>query len=115
MGHNRRKFKPTEANLNRPNLTALLRVLVCDEPSPMERLHHSLQELGGRPWCQKNRTITKVLDAIAEARCREVRNASRRLGYRRVKHLGLLHNRLELEFKCIVWNLRCWVKLAPAA
>lgn len=39
----------------------------------------------------------------------------RSLGYRRVRYLGLLRNRLELEFRCVVWNLRRWVNLAATA
>ncbi len=39
----------------------------------------------------------------------------RGLGYRRVRHLGIRRNRLELELKCVVWNLRRWVNLTPAA
>jgi IS5 family transposase len=39
----------------------------------------------------------------------------RSLGYRRVRYLGIVRNRLELELKCVVWNLRRWVNLAPAA
>lgn len=39
----------------------------------------------------------------------------RSLGYRRVRYMGLLRNRLELEFKCVVWNLRRWVNLAATA
>ncbi len=39
----------------------------------------------------------------------------RSLGYRRGRYLGLLRNRLELEFKCVAWNFRRWVNLAAAA
>ena len=39
----------------------------------------------------------------------------RSLGYRRVRYMGLLRNRLELEFKCVVWNLRRWANLAARA
>ena len=38
----------------------------------------------------------------------------RTLGYRRVRYVGCDPNRLELEFKCLVWNLKRWVSLAEA-
>ena len=41
----------------------------------------------------------------------------RSLGYRRVRvrYTGILRNRLELEFKCVAWNLRRWANLAARA
>ena len=36
----------------------------------------------------------------------------RSLGYRRVRYVGHEPNRLELEFKCVVWNFKRWVNLA---
>lgn len=38
----------------------------------------------------------------------------RTLGYRRVRYVGWARNRLELEFKCVIWNLKRWGKVSPA-
>jgi IS5 family transposase len=38
----------------------------------------------------------------------------RSVGYRRVRYVGWARNRLELEFKCIGWNLKRWVNLCAA-
>jgi IS5 family transposase len=38
----------------------------------------------------------------------------RTLGYRRVRYVGWARNRLELEFKCVVWNLKRWVNVSAA-
>lgn len=38
----------------------------------------------------------------------------RSLGYRRGRYVGWARNRLELEFKCVVWNLKRWVKVSAA-
>ncbi len=38
----------------------------------------------------------------------------RSLGYRRVRYVGWARNRLELEFKCISWNLKRWVNMIAA-
>lgn len=38
----------------------------------------------------------------------------RSAGYRRVRYLGLERNRLELEFKCVCWNLKRLVTLSAA-
>lgn len=39
----------------------------------------------------------------------------RSLGYRRARYVRIIRNRLELEFKCIAWNLRRWANLAAKA
>jgi IS5 family transposase len=38
----------------------------------------------------------------------------RTLGCRRTRHVGWAHNRLELVFKCVIWNLKRWVKVGAA-
>jgi len=40
----------------------------------------------------------------------------RNLDYRRARYVGWARNRLELELKCLAWNLRrCrWVAVRPA-
>jgi IS5 family transposase len=38
----------------------------------------------------------------------------RNLGYRRVRYVGWARTRLELEFKCVVWNLKRWVNMQAA-
>jgi IS5 family transposase len=38
----------------------------------------------------------------------------RSLGYQRVRYVGREPNRLELEFKCVVWNLKRWVTVSAA-
>jgi IS5 family transposase len=35
-------------------------------------------------------------------------------GYRRVRYVGREPNRLELEFKCVGWNLKRWVSVSRA-
>ena len=35
-------------------------------------------------------------------------------GYRRVRYVGREPNRLELEFKCVCWNLKRWVNVSAA-
>lgn len=38
----------------------------------------------------------------------------RNLGYDRARYVGWARNRLELELKCLAWNLRRWVTVAAA-
>jgi IS5 family transposase len=62
----------------------------------------------GEPARQLNRCLSGVRSGIEKV----FGHWKRSLGYRRVRYLGLIRNRLEL--KCVVWNLRRWVNLAPA-
>ncbi|MFN0069362.1 MAG: transposase [Limisphaerales bacterium] len=39
---------------------------------------------------------------------------NRSTGYRRVRHVGWEANRLELEFKCVCWNLKRLANLSTA-
>lgn len=72
-----------------------------------------------RPW--RNRPL-KAADRRWNRRWSAIRSGiekvfghwKRSLGYRRVRYVGRDPNRLELELKCMVWNLKRWVNLARA-
>lgn len=62
----------------------------------------------GEPSLRMNRFLSGVRCTIEKVfgwwkRC---------TGYRRVRYVGREPNRLELEFKCVVWNLKRWVNVA---
>lgn len=65
----------------------------------------------GEPARKLNRFLSGVRSGIEKV----FGHWKRSLGYRRVRYLGILRNRLELELKCVVWNLRRWVNLTPVA
>jgi IS5 family transposase len=68
---------------------------------------------------KRNAPLSPVLQRInrllSSVRCRIEKifgHWKRNLGYRRVRYVGWARNRLELEFKCISWNLKRWVRLS---
>jgi IS5 family transposase len=64
----------------------------------------------GEPCRQMNRFLSGVRSRIEKI----FGHWKRSLGYRRVRYVGREPNRLELEFKCVVWNLKRWVNVSAA-
>lgn len=64
----------------------------------------------GEPAQRMNRFLSGVRSAIEKI----FGHWKRTLGYRRVRYVGWARNRLELEFKCVVWNLKRWVNVSAA-
>lgn len=64
----------------------------------------------GEPCLRMNRFLSGVRSAIEKV----FGHWKRTLGYRRVRYVGREPNRLELEFKCVVWNLKRWVNVSAA-
>jgi IS5 family transposase len=58
--------------------------------------------------------MNRVLSAIRSGIEKIFGHWKRNLGYRRVRYVGWARNRLELEFKCVVWNLKRWVNVTAA-
>ena len=58
--------------------------------------------------------MNRVLSAIRSGIEKIFGHWKRNLGYRRVRYVGWARNRLELEFKCVVWNLKRWVNVSTA-
>ena len=57
-----------------------------------------------------NRTLSVVRSRVEKI----FGHWKRTLGYRRVRYVGWAGNRLELEIKCVVWNLKRWVNVSAA-
>lgn len=69
---------------------------------------------GKRGW-PLSPVMQKINRYLSGIRCRIEKifgHWKRSLGYRRVRYVGWARNRLELEFKCISWNLKRWVNLS---
>jgi IS5 family transposase len=64
----------------------------------------------GEPGERMNRFLSGVRSRIEKI----FGHWKRTLGYRRVRYVGRDPNRLELEFKCVVWNLKRWVTVSAA-
>jgi transposase, IS5 family len=64
----------------------------------------------GEPAERMNRFLSGVRSRIEKI----FGHWKRSLGYRRVRYVGREPNRLELEFKCVVWNLKRWVTVSAA-
>jgi IS5 family transposase len=64
----------------------------------------------GEPGERMNRFLSGVRSRIEKI----FGHWKRSLGYRRVRYVGREPNRLELEFKCVVWNLKRWVNVSAA-
>ena len=58
--------------------------------------------------------MNRALSAIRSGIEKIFGHWKRSLGYRRVRYVGWARNRLELEFKCVVWNLKRWVNVQKA-
>lgn len=58
--------------------------------------------------------MNRALSAIRSGIEKIVGHWKRSLGCRRVRHVGWARNRLELEFKCVVWNWKRWVNVRAA-
>lgn len=68
----------------------------------------------GWPLSPASQRVNRLLSGI---RCRIEKvfgHWKRSLHYRRVRYVGWARNRLELEFKCLSWNLKRWVNLSAA-
>lgn len=58
--------------------------------------------------------MNRALSAIRSGIEKIFGHWKRSLGYRRVRYVGWARNRLELELKCVVWNLKRWVNVSAA-
>lgn len=63
---------------------------------------------------ETDQRMNRALSAIRSGIEKIFGHWKRSLGYRRVRYLGWARNRLELEFKCVVWNLKRWVNVSAA-
>jgi IS5 family transposase len=68
----------------------------------------------GHPLGEPARRLNRLLSSVRCGIERIFGHWKRTLGYRRVRYVGWARNRLELEFKCIAWNLKRWVTLSAA-
>ena len=68
----------------------------------------------GHPLGEPARRINRLLSGV-RSRVEMVFGWWKRCtGYRRVRYVGREPNRLELEFKCVCWNLKRWVNVSAA-
>lgn len=66
----------------------------------------------GQPLGEAGERLNRFLSSV---RCKIEKvfgHWKRSLGYRRVRYVGWARNRLELEFKCVAWNLKRWVTVS---
>jgi IS5 family transposase len=68
----------------------------------------------GRPLIAAEQMFNRALSAIRCGIEKIFGHWKRSLGYRRGRYVGWARNRLELEFKCVVWNLKRWVNVSAA-
>lgn len=66
----------------------------------------------GRPLIPAEQLFNRALSAIRCGIEKIFGHWKRSLGYRRGRYVGWARNRLELEFKCVVWNLKRWVTVS---
>jgi len=69
---------------------------------------------GKRGW-PLSPVMQRINRLLSSVRCRIEKifgHWKRSLGYRQVRYVGWARNRLELEFKCLSWNLKRWVSLS---
>ena len=63
---------------------------------------------------ETDRLMNRALSAIRSGIEKIFGHWKRNLGYRRGRYVGWARNRLELELKCVVWNLKRWVNVSAA-
>lgn len=68
----------------------------------------------GHPLGEPGERINRLLSGVRSRIEKIFGHWKRSLGYRRVRYAGRERNRLELEFKCVVWNLKRWVNVSAA-
>jgi IS5 family transposase len=68
----------------------------------------------GHPLGEPAERINRFLSGVRSQIEKIFGHWKRSLGYRRVRYVGREPNRLELEFKCVVWNLKRWVNVSAA-
>ncbi|HMO66108.1 MAG TPA: IS5 family transposase [Verrucomicrobiota bacterium] len=68
----------------------------------------------GQRLSQTDQLMNRALSAIRSGIEKIFGPWKRNLGYRRVRYVGWARNRLELEFKGVVWNLKRWVNVSAA-
>jgi IS5 family transposase len=71
---------------------------------------------GKRGW-PLSPALQQINRHLSRVRCRIEKifgHWKRSLHYRRVRYVGWARNRLELEFKCLSWNLKRWVSVSAA-
>jgi IS5 family transposase len=61
-----------------------------------------------------NQMLNRALSAIPSGIGKIIGHWKRSLGYRRARYVGWARNRLEQEFKCVVWNLKRWSNVSAA-
>jgi IS5 family transposase len=79
-------------------------------------IHNGILRRGrrGQPLGEPAERVNRFLSSV---RCKIEKvfgHWKRSLGYRRVRYVGWARNRLELEFKCLAWNLKRWVNVGAA-
>ena len=68
----------------------------------------------GHPLSAAAHRLNRVLGAVRGRVEKIFGHWKRNLGYDRARYVGWARNRLELELKCLAWNLRRWVTVATA-
>jgi IS5 family transposase len=68
----------------------------------------------GRPLSAAARRLNRTLSTVRGGVEKIFGHWKRTLGYRRARYVGRAANRLELEIKCVVWNLKRRVKVSAA-
>jgi IS5 family transposase len=68
----------------------------------------------GQPLGEPGERINRFLSSVRCGVEKVFGHWKRSLGYRRVRYVGWARNRLELEIKCICWNLKRLVNLRTA-
>lgn len=66
----------------------------------------------GERVSEADQMMNRILSAIRSGIEKIFGHWKRNWGYRRVRYVGWARNRLELEFKCVVWNLKRWVNVS---
>jgi IS5 family transposase len=65
-------------------------------------------------WSAAARRLNRTLSTVRGGVEKIFGHWKRTLGYRRARYVGWAANRLELEIKCVVWNLKRRVKVSAA-
>lgn len=79
-------------------------------------IHNGILRRGkrGQPLGEPARRLNRFLSSIRCGIEKVFGHWKRNLGYRRGRYVGQPRHRLELEFKCLAWNLKRWVTVSTA-